>query len=61
MRNNDIFSPSREATRVENKSLFLMKGSMNFVRERQNGRKRYSHDFEYQKLWVYRKCFEDFH
>ena len=50
VRNNDIFSPSREAARVENKSLFLTKAAMNFVRERRNGRKRYSHDFEYQKL-----------
>ena len=50
VRNNDIFSPSREAARVENKSLFLTKAVMNFVRERRNGRKRYSHDFEYQKL-----------
>ena len=50
MRNNDIFCPSREVERVENKLLFLTKGAMNFVRERQNGRKRYSHDFEYQKL-----------
>ena len=48
--NNDIFTPCHEAARVENKSLFLMKAAMNFVRERRNGRKRYSHDFEYQKL-----------
>ena len=41
---------SCEAARVENKSLFLTKAVMNFVRERRNGRKRYSHDFEYQKL-----------
>ena len=38
------FSLSREASRVENKSLFLTKATMNFVRERRNGRKRYSHD-----------------
>ena len=60
VRNNDIFSPSREAARVENKSLFLTKAAMNFVRERRNGRKRYSHDFEYKKLQVYCNFFEDF-
>ena len=47
---------------VENNSLFVMKAAMNFVQERQNGGKCYSHDFEYQKLYVgLEQMFDDLH
>ena len=50
VRNNDLFSTLAASRLGLKMSLFLTQAAMNFVLERRNGRKRYSHDFEYQKL-----------